>query len=181
MAKRTCSVDGCESQNYSLGWCRLHYGRVKRTGHPGPTGPLLVHRPFPESLIMRLRFMPPNSMPTGCIEFTGPLGTNGRGQIKVGKVTKSPYVALYELLVGPVPEGLELDHLCRNPPCCNPAHLEPVTHAENMRRAGLAVTQCKHGHEYTEANTYVTKKGERSCRTCHRLAERDRRHKRRVG
>ncbi len=175
MTKRTCSVDGCESQNYSLGWCRLHYGRVKRTGYPGPLGPRVVHRAFPESLIMRLRFMPPKSMPTGCIEFTGPLGTNGRGQIKVGKVTKSPYVALYELLVGPVPDGLELDHLCRNPPCCNPAHLEPVTHAENMRRGKFAQqTHCKHGHEYTEENTYRSAAGSRACRTCHRQYERER-------
>lgn len=80
----------------------------------------------------------------------------------------------YEHLVGPVLEGLELDHLCRVPSCVNPNHLEPVTHQENVRR-GLspsllrswrhAITHCPQGHAYDEANT-ILKHGCRSCRTC---------------
>jgi len=83
----------------------------------------------------------------------------------------------YLHLVGPVPGGLELDHLCRNPPCCNPAHLEPVTPRENKMRGigasavNAAKTHCIHGHEFTPANTYVTPEGHRSCRTCHREAK----------
>lgn len=80
--------------------------------------------------------------------------------------------AAYQILVGPVPEGLELDHLCRNRACYNPAHLEPVTHAENMIRASASVTHCKAGHEYTPENTYwktAASNGRRACRTCHRL------------
>jgi hypothetical protein len=90
---------------------------------------------------------------------------------------KRAHRLVYERLVGPIPDGLELDHLCRNPTCCNPAHLEPVTHRENMLRGetigarASAVTHCPAGHEYTEMNTRVYK-GYRKCRTCHRNWER---------
>jgi hypothetical protein len=94
---------------------------------------------------------------------------------------------VYEALVGPVPEGLELDHTCDNPPCCNPGHLEPVTHAENMRRGkrngavvNRAKTHCKHGHEFTPANTYTQTKGGRGCRECHRRVRRDYMRRRRA-
>ena len=70
---------------------------------------------------------------------------------------------------GPIPQGLELDHLCRVPPCINPAHMEPVTHAENMRRSAPAMrTRCIHGHPYDETNTYIDPRGGRRCRICHR-------------
>lgn len=78
----------------------------------------------------------------------------------------------YQLLVGPIPEGMQLDHLCRNRRCVNPDHLEPVTHAENVRR-GLsgaylrARTHCPKGHPYDQANTYVSNSGSRNCRACH--------------
>lgn len=74
----------------------------------------------------------------------------------------------YERFVGPIPDGLELDHLCRNTRCVNPEHLEPVTRAENLRRAhwpNSRKTHCKHGHEYTSENTYHWR-GHRVCRTC---------------
>lgn len=80
----------------------------------------------------------------------------------------------WQLLNGPVPEGLELDHLCRNPPCVNPDHLEAVTHQENILRgnsvpAGNAnATHCVHGHPFDEANTYYASDGSRSCRACGR-------------
>ena len=83
----------------------------------------------------------------------------------------------YELLKGPIPQGLELDHLCRQPSCVNPDHLEPVTHAENVRRGECgshqrAKTHCPHGHEYTPENTVHTKEGWRTCRTCKRISNR---------
>lgn len=86
----------------------------------------------------------------------------------------------YELLVGPIPDGLELDHLCRVKLCVNPAHLEPVTHQENTRRAPsnsaalLARTHCVNGHLWDAANTR-TQRGWRLCRACGR--ERSRRHR----
>jgi hypothetical protein len=80
----------------------------------------------------------------------------------------------YELLVGPIPEGLHIDHLCRRPECVNPAHLEPVTNVENIRRgnAGLfqaSKTHCKQGHPYDEKNTLIRRSGGRACRECHRI------------
>jgi hypothetical protein len=79
--------------------------------------------------------------------------------------------AVYELLVGPISEGLHIDHLCRQPSCCNPAHLEPVTPLENTRR-GVKGTQthcARGGHPLSGDNVYVHvgKKGtHRTCRTC---------------
>ena len=76
----------------------------------------------------------------------------------------------YELLVGPIPEGLELDHLCRQPLCVNPAHLEPVMHGENVRRglSGILTTHCPKGHPYSDENTYYDGKS-RECRICRRV------------
>jgi hypothetical protein len=81
-------------------------------------------------------------------------------------IPKRAHRFAYEELVGPIPEGLTLDHLCRNPPCVNPDHLEPVTQAENRRRAAAAITHCPQGHEYDEKNTRIDSKGARVCRAC---------------
>jgi hypothetical protein len=80
----------------------------------------------------------------------------------------------YEALIGPIPAGLVIDHLCRVRRCVNPAHLEPVTNEENLSRGeGYALrngmrTACVNGHEYTEANTYRDPKGGIRCRQCGR-------------
>ena len=83
-------------------------------------------------------------------------------------VYRGAHRVMYELLVGEIPEGLDLDHLCRNPPCCNPAHLEPVTRKENVAR-GIghgSETHCPAGHPYTSGNIYPRKGGGRRCRAC---------------
>lgn len=99
---------------------------------------------------------------------------DGYGRIGVSYEKKLAHRVSYEDFVGKIPDGLELDHLCMNTRCVNPAHLEPVTGAENKRRAGSAGamdrrsanTHCKHGHEYTPENTRITKDGHRDCKTC---------------
>lgn len=78
----------------------------------------------------------------------------------------------YELEIGPVPDGLTLDHLCRVRRCVRPSHLEPTTMRENtLRGVGITAsnarkTHCKRGHPFNAANTYVNPRGQRSCRPC---------------
>ena len=104
---------------------------------------------------------------------------DGYGRVGINNRVYQAHRISYGLVVGPIPDGLHLDHLCRNPSCVNPLHLEPVTQRINTLR-GVAPTahnarktHCKHGHEFTEENTYLSPMG-RHCKTC-RLATK-RRH-----
>lgn len=112
-----------------------------------------------------------------CWPWLGAINNNGYGIIWGGKDNPRKLRAhrvMYELHVGPIPEGYDIDHLCRVRHCVNPAHMEPVTRWENLHRSPILDfdrTHCKHGHEFTEANTYITAKGWRNCRECHRLYE----------
>jgi hypothetical protein len=108
---------------------------------------------------------------TGCWEWTATRNKKGYGVIWDGK-TRGAHRVAYELFVGPIPEGLQLDHLCRVRHCVNPAHLEPVTCRENLLRGETitakraAVTECPKGHKYSQANTYYRPDGCRECRLC---------------
>ena len=111
--------------------------------------------------------------PHGCWIWQAGTNTKGYGKFKVdGRDVKAHRFA-YEMFVGPIPEGLELDHLCRVRNCVNPEHLEPVTHAENVRRGESGKhcrdkTHCPQGHPYAGENLYVRPNGKRDCRTCQR-------------
>lgn len=103
-----------------------------------------------------------------------------KGYIRTRVEGRSVFVhrLAFSVLRGAIPEGLTLDHLCRNPGCCNPDHLEPVTVAENIRRgtqgqAQASKTHCLRGHEFTPENTYRPPgKSERRCRECQRISGR---------
>jgi hypothetical protein len=90
----------------------------------------------------------------------------------------------FEFCRGPIPADLPLDHICRNPACCNPWHLDAVPPDENTRRSPIAPaaingrkTYCIRGHEFTPENTYRTSDGKRQCRKCVRMAKRKWRRK----
>jgi len=100
--------------------------------------------------------------------------TDGYGRIQINKKKMYAHRLAYELLIGIIPNGLELDHLCRVRNCVNPNHLEPVTHKENLQRGihsngQINKTCCKHGHEYTNKNTYKYPDGRRDCRICQKI------------
>lgn len=109
----------------------------------------------------------------GCWRWQLYVRSNGYGQIGVpGVGIRYAHRISYETFVGPIPEGLTIDHLCRVRDCVNPEHLDPVTTRENLvRGSGFAgshsrATHCPAGHPYDEANTYVTPSGRRNCRAC---------------
>ena len=178
-----CTVEGCtaECRNGTSPYCEKHYSRWKRHGDPNVV--LKDHTP-PEE---RWKTSYVVDEDTGCWNWTG-TKSRGYGVISCGANNNRPaHVFVYEQVVGPVPDGMELDHVCRNKGCVNPdlKHLEPVTHLVNVRRgeAGIAnssKTKCKWGHEFTPANTVYNKRGQRNCAACTRRLQREAMRKRRL-
>lgn len=163
----SCAVEGCTRAYKGLGYCGKHYQRFKRTGDPTAVRPrptkdwaLLVNfdGDVPEYAPHLGRcFTYGNAKPSEYAHFAG----------------KSVHRLAYVRWVGPIPDGLELDHLCRVRSCCRPSHLEAVTHRENTLRSPITPaarnakkTHCDYGHEFTVENTYRMRAGGRSCRAC---------------
>ena len=110
-------------------------------------------------------------LPNGCA-ITTRTGPDGYSAMSVGGRYWLIHRFAYTHFVGPIPEGLQIDHLCRNRKCWNPNHLEPVTQAENARRGFWSLkTHCNRGHAYDEENTYVNPSGHRVCRACIKIRE----------
>lgn len=117
--------------------------------------------------------------PDECWLWQGSLDRDGYANNRAHRIA-------YELTFGPIPPGLVIDHLCRARSCANPHHLEAVTNRENvLRGVGItareaAQTHCKHGHEFTDENTWLDKHGWRYCRPCMRQRHRELRGRRRL-
>lgn len=169
-----CSVPGCERARKTRGFCHAHYMRLWYSGKVRAERPIesrVSGLPLADRFWSKVR----KGSPTECWEWQAAvqaIGRKGYGVIRVAKRNILAHRLAYELTIGPIPEGLQLDHLCRNPRCVNPAHLEPVTNWENGRR-GISppaqharATHCLLGHPFDEANTYWTPRHTRGCRTC---------------
>jgi hypothetical protein len=128
--------------------------------------------------------------PDECWPWTATIDANDYGlfSAKIDGVwkTKRAHRLAYEELVAPFPDGLTLDHLCRNRGCVNPAHLEPLTLKENILRGtcppalNAVKTCCPKGHPYDDKNTYMDRQGWRRCRECARVTDRRWWHKRKA-
>lgn len=127
----------------------------------------------------------PNS---GCWLWSAWSDRNGYGRIRVGNVSVGRRIVFthrfsYTIHKGDIPEGLVIDHLCKNTNCCNPDHLEAVTTRENVLRGENFSAKkakqkaCKRGHLFTPENTHISSQGTRQCRTCRRHWDRARRPK----
>jgi hypothetical protein len=125
----------------------------------------------------RDRLLSKTKIVDGCIEFTGSVQTGGYGQMGIKGRPYLTHKLAYEWLIGEVPSGLELDHICRNKKCLNTEHLEPVTHSENLIRRGLKGkkinkperTHCRRGHRLTVENIYMRKNGVKQCQICRKM------------
>lgn len=179
---KMCAAPECAAKAISKGYCPKHYMRLKNRG----TLDVTIRRDWsPLQRILQKTI----TLSNGCLEFIG-ARSGGYGQISVGnRRMRAVHLVVYEHFNGSTPKGMEIDHICRNRACCNPWHLEPVTHAENVRRGlsplqasvrnadlnrerGAAKTHCVRGHPYTEENT-GRHHGARYCRACSREKARE--------
>lgn len=158
-----CSVEGCEKTAASRQLCSMHYARWRRHGDP-----LVVTAPH-GSLRDRIEAkLDRAGGPSACWLWQGWCNNKGYGVVSSGG-RRGPLVyvhrAYYEIVVGPIPPLLQLDHVrargCMHKHCANPAHLEPVTAGENTIRSRPKL--CKQGHSYDDS---LDNKGRRWCRIC---------------
>lgn len=162
--RSTCTLPDCNRAHFARGWCFMHYKRWRKHGDP-----TITLRPE-LTLSFEERFWSKVEKTESCWLWIAYLNAKGYGVASVAGTARLAHRIAYELTVGAVPEGLQLDHLCRTRRCVRPDHLEPVTNKENQRRGatGILLTHCRHGHPYVPENVYTSPKGIRRCRQCHR-------------
>jgi len=147
---RICSVDGCVKPVRTKGMCNACYEYRRKHGTTERRGKVLTP---PEERFWRYVDkagpLPPRRPDLGsCWLWTAGRDAKGYGSFDSNGLLpeRAAHRVAWMLLRGPVPEGLQLDHLCLNEQCVRPDHLEPVTNAENMRRAVLNRQRCRNGH-----------------------------------
>lgn len=178
VTEQACGIDGCSRDVFARGWCGRHYNRWRKYGDP-ETLPAVVLDPFER---MR-KYIEPTGF---CWNWTGVLGSGGYGSLRFEGRRQQAHRWVFEQLVGPIPEGLELDHLCRNRACVNPDHLEPVTRRENTRRGLTSALRadftCPKGHDLRNPESVISRPdGRRStCRECRKQRRREARTQRRL-
>ena len=179
MAKRTCSIDGCERAHECRGWCSMHYQRWKRHGHPHACQVLQWPANFLERLLPQ---------PNGCIWHDSEPRSTGYCLVWTKGRAIGAHVAAMLLAGVEIPDGHTVDHVCPNeadPPCMdgdaclhrrcvNWEHLRVVPTGTNILAGNspwainARKTHCKHGHEFTSENTRIRSDGSRQCRACAR-------------
>lgn len=158
-----CLEVGCEKRRYARGFCRQHY---------------LAGAPWPAVTAAERFFamVDPSGSRDSCWIWTGHVDKKGYGKFWFQR-SVSAHRWAYEFLRGDVPAGLMLDHLCENPPCVNPWHLDPVTNLENQKRSKNTFagrTHCKNGHPLSGDNLYPwSYTQQRMCVTCARRRTRE--------
>ena len=124
-----CTIEGCARPHAARGYCDLHYRRLRRYGDPLSSGSRIVGDHIARFWV---KVAPPDE--SECWRWLGSPTANGYGQMSLGSDKIYAHRFSYETLVGPIPPGLQLDHLCRVRICVSPAHLKPVTSRENVTR-----------------------------------------------
>lgn len=160
-----CRFTGCDRAAKARGLCFYHYNRQHSSG--------TLDTSFLKVRTAEERFWQHVQKTETCWIWLATTDRQGYGQFHPEPgMNRIAHKWLYQRMVGPIPEGMQLDHLCRNTSCVNPAHLEVVTARENTMRGNsrsainARKTECNRGHPFTPKNTRRDRYGQRNCRKC---------------
>jgi HNH endonuclease len=165
-----CTVPNCLNRHEAHGYCAKHLNRQRKYGDTETVGLVMGD---PDRRFAALHSVDGED---DCWLWTGHVERNGYARFTIGRERWGAHRWAYERFVGPIADGLTIDHLCRVRHCVNPTHMQVVTQFVNNRRAPLvgstvnaAKTSCLRGHPFDEVNTYVSPaNGQRRCRACRR-------------